>query len=220
MNELREQLEILRARVAGIDAKYAARDGVPPGAARAGLTDEPQIPDAAAQRYLEEWLNGSEVETAFGRHFETEKLYPRHRRHGSADIGELESLPHDLLEAVCGGPAANSSPAEWAFLDTETTGLSGGTGTCAFLVGVGRITPQGFCVRQFFMRDYAEEASLLDALTRHLAPFRVLITHTRTHLRPAAARDALPHESGASAVCAHGASGPVARRAPPVEAAL
>jgi uncharacterized protein len=191
MNELREQLEILRARVAGIDAKYAAWDGASAEAARAGAghaavrEEPPQIPDAAAQRYLEEWLNGAEVETAFGRHFETEKLYPRHRRHGSADIGELEALPHDLLEAVCGGPAANSSPAEWAFLDTETTGLSGGTGTCAFLVGVGRITAQGFCVRQFFMRDYAEEASLLDALTRHLAPFRVLITYNgRTFDQP------------------------------------
>jgi tetratricopeptide (TPR) repeat protein len=44
-------------------------------------------------------------------------------------------------------------------------------------VGVGRITPEGFRVRQFFMRDYCEEASLLDALARHLAPFRVLITY-------------------------------------------
>ncbi len=55
-------------------------------------------------------------------------------------------------------------PQEWAFLDTETTGLAGGTGTCAFLVGVGRITPEGFRVRQFFMRDFGEEASQLDAL--------------------------------------------------------
>src|SRR5229473_3085922 len=108
MNELREQLDILRARVARIDAKYTSRDH-PPSPARS-CKDEPQIPDGAAQRYLEDWLTGSEVETAFGRHFETEKLYARHRRHGSADIGELESLPHDLLEAVSGGTAANSSP--------------------------------------------------------------------------------------------------------------
>ena len=59
----------------------------------------------------------------------------------------------------------------------KRTGLAGGTGTCAFLVGVGRITPEGFRVRQFFMRDYGEEASSLDALTRHLEPFRVLITY-------------------------------------------
>src|SRR6185295_15168195 len=68
-------------------------------------------------------------------------------------------------------------PEEWAFLDTETTGLAGGTGTCPFLVGVGSVTREGFRVRQFFMRDYGEEASLLEALGEHLARFRVLITY-------------------------------------------
>ena len=117
------------------------------------------------------------METALGRHFESEKLYEAHRRHGSADLGSLSELPHDLLDTISGGAVPAASPAEWAFLDTETTGLAGGTGTCAFLVGVGRITADGFRIRQFFMRDYAEEASLLDALARHLAPFKVLITY-------------------------------------------
>ena len=76
-----------------------------------------------------------------------------------------------------GTPIAQSPPQEWAFLDTETTGLAGGTGTCAFLIGIGRITPEGFRVRQFFMRDYGEEASALDAVARHLAPFKVMITY-------------------------------------------
>ena len=133
--------------------------------------------DAHAEAAVEEWMGGEVIETAHGRHFETEKLYERHRRHGSADIGSLAELPHDLLAAISGGAAPLTPPAEWAFLDTETTGLSGGTGTCAFLVGIGRITPEGFRVRQFFMRDYSEEASLLDAVARHLAPFRVLITY-------------------------------------------
>ena len=129
-------------------------------------------------------------------------------------------LPHDLLGILSHGAVRDVPPQEWAFLDTETTGLAGGTGTCAFLVGVGRITPEGFRVRQFFMRDYGEEASQLDALSRHLEPFRVLITYNGTHLRSAAARNALPPESRAPAVCAHGASGSAVRRAPPVEIAL
>ena len=49
---------------------------------------------------------GEEVETAFGRHFETEKLYERHRRHGSADIGALADLPRDLLDAISAEPDA------------------------------------------------------------------------------------------------------------------
>ena len=163
MSDLQEQLATLRARIAKIDHKYAAS---PPEA-------PPRLPHPP-MHYIKEWLTGEEIETEYGRHFETEKLYEHHRRHGSADIGALNDLPHDLFEPLA---ITNSQPAEWAFLDTETTGLAGGTGTCAFLVGVGRITREGFRVRQFFMRDYSEEASLLDALTRHLAPFRTLVTY-------------------------------------------
>src|SRR5579862_4568875 len=176
MGDLQQQLAELRTRIAKIDRKYASRPAPPEPA-------EPVLPRPAHQ-YVEEWLTGEEVETSFGRHFETEKLYERHRRHGSADIGSLADLPADLLDPIFEG-AQDTPCAEWAFLDTETTGLSGGSGTCAFLVGVGRITPEGFRVRQFFMRDYAEEASLLDALTRHLEPFRVLITYNgRTFDQP------------------------------------
>jgi uncharacterized protein YprB with RNaseH-like and TPR domain len=165
MGNFQEQLAVLRQRIARIDRKYESYPVATPPV--------PALP-RPAHRYVEEWLGGEEIETAYGRHFETEKLYERHRRHGSADIGALAELPHDVLESMS---MPTSAPDQWAFLDTETTGLAGGTGTCAFLVGVGRITPEGFRVRQFFMRDYGEEASLLDALTRHLAAFSVLITY-------------------------------------------
>jgi uncharacterized protein YprB with RNaseH-like and TPR domain len=120
-----------------------------------------------------------------GTHFETEKLYERHRRHGSMDLSNLIELPDDLLDALSEGEAKPSAPSRWAFLDTETTGLAGGTGTYAFLVGVGRICADGFRVRQFFMRDYGEEPSLLWALARHLADFDVLITYNgKTYDQP------------------------------------
>jgi tetratricopeptide (TPR) repeat protein len=51
-----------------------------------------------------------------------------------------------------------------AFIDTETTGLAGGTGTYAFLVGVGVFDDEGFTIHQFFMRDYDEELAMLHAL--------------------------------------------------------
>jgi hypothetical protein len=181
MSDLQEQLAELRERVARINSRFEAKFDA---ASALEPFDSPTLP-RPAHHYIEEWLTGSEVETEFGKHFETEKLYEHHRRHGSADIGALADLPHDLLQTISSGQMPNSSPEEWAFLDTETTGLSGGTGTCAFLVGVGRITREGFHVRQFFMRDYGEEASQLDALTRHLAPFRVLITYNgRTFDQP------------------------------------
>jgi uncharacterized protein YprB with RNaseH-like and TPR domain len=171
MGDFQQQLAELRERVERIDRKFASRS--PVSFEKTVSFEKPH----AAFKHVQDWLSGEEVETAHGRHFETEKLYERHRRHGSADIGSLAELPDDLLHTISSGAVPDSKPEEWAFLDTETTGLAGGTGTCAFLVGVGRITADGFRVRQFFMRDYAEEASLLDAVARHLAQFRVLITY-------------------------------------------
>ena len=75
------------------------------------------------------------------------------------------------------GAISNASPRRWLFLDTETTGLAGGSGTYAFLIGVGSIGDDGFRVRQFFMRDYSEEASVLHALAEYIAQFDVLITY-------------------------------------------
>ena len=127
--------------------------------------------------FIEELMSGEVVRTPHGEHFETEKLWERHRRHGSVDIADLSELPEDLLEPLSAGAIVRSHPTRWAFLDTETTGLAGGTGTCAFLIGVGSIEPAGFRLRQFFMRDYGEEASLLWRLAEYLAQFDVLITY-------------------------------------------
>ena len=62
------------------------------------------------------------------------------------------------------------------FLDTETTGLAGGAGTAAFLIGVGWVEGERFVVRQYFMRDYHEEAALLHALAAELRRFDCLVT--------------------------------------------
>ncbi|MEJ7607805.1 MAG: ribonuclease H-like domain-containing protein [Bryobacteraceae bacterium] len=122
-------------------------------------------------------MSGQEVKTPYGCHFETERLYEATRRHGSLDISSLCALPDNLLGAISDGVLPPSPVASWAFLDTETTGLAGGSGTYAFLIGVGRITAEGFRLRQFFMRDLAEEASLLHRLAEHLGEFETLVTY-------------------------------------------
>ncbi|MES1258561.1 MAG: ribonuclease H-like domain-containing protein [Acidobacteriota bacterium] len=158
---IQEQLAYLRQTVARIDGKYA---GAPAVSAKPGV-------------FVEELLSGEVIETPHGRHFETEKLYPNHQRHGSYEISDLIGLQPDLLEALSDGAITNAHPKRWAFLDTETTGLAGGSGTYAFLIGLGSIDEEGFRVRQFFMRDYAEEASVLHSLAAYLARFDVLITY-------------------------------------------
>ena len=171
MSDFQEQLAILRRRIAKIDQKYSKPTAKPSPTAH--------LPHPIP------YLPFDEVETQHGRHSETEKLYERHRRHGSIGIADLEDLPADLLDTISNGLIRGVPPAKWCFLDTETTGLAGGSGTYAFLIGVGRITPQGFRIRQFFMREFGEEASQLSALHEHLKQFEVLITYNgRTYDQP------------------------------------
>lgn len=159
---IQEQLAILRRTVSRIDGKYAA---------------EPRPAQSPSAGYIEGLISGSLVETPRGRHFQTEKLYGRHERYGSFYISDLIDLPHSLLEALSAGAIADMPPSKLAFLDTETTGLAGGSGTCAFLIGVGSIDAEGFRVRQFFMRDFDEEASMLESLAEYLARFDALVTY-------------------------------------------
>ena len=62
------------------------------------------------------------------------------------------------------------------FLDTETTGLAGGAGTLAFLVGVGYFDEDQFIIEQFFLRDPVEESAMLAELDRQVNRREHLIT--------------------------------------------
>jgi pentatricopeptide repeat protein len=53
------------------------------------------------------------------------------------------------------------SSRDLVFYDLETTGLSGGAGNLAFLIGLGRQQPGGFVVTQLFLEDYPGESGLL-----------------------------------------------------------
>ena len=78
-----------------------------------------------------------------------------------------------------GGPYVGGElhdPEKWLFLDTETTGLAGGTGTYAFLVGLAWWDSGGLQVEQLFLRDFSEEHSLLHELAARIAERPVLVT--------------------------------------------
>jgi uncharacterized protein YprB with RNaseH-like and TPR domain len=117
------------------------------------------------------------VETEHGCHLERDRLWEHWRLHGNVDIGSLADLPHNLLVDISSGDLLPANPRTWAFLDTETTGIAGGSGTHAFLIGIGRITENGFTLRQFFMRDFVEERSQLHAVASHLSDAQVLVTY-------------------------------------------
>ncbi len=72
--------------------------------------------------------------------------------------------------------ATLEDPQKWLFLDSETTGLAGGTGTYPFLVGLAWWDAGGLQVEQLFLRDFSEEHSLLHELAGRLAERPVLVT--------------------------------------------
>src|ERR1700722_7133280 len=96
MEDAQLQLAALRHRIAQIDRKYA---GAP--AARHLPADRP-VP-RPTRHVIEELLSGEVVRTAYGAHFETERMWDRHRRYGSVDISDLAELPGDLLHQLSAG---------------------------------------------------------------------------------------------------------------------
>ena len=87
----------------------------------------------------------------------------------SPDPSALRLLVPDAVDEI-------ADPEQWLFLDTETTGLAGGSGTYAFLVGIAWWEDGGLEIEQFFLREYSEERSLLFALSERIAEHPVLVT--------------------------------------------
>jgi hypothetical protein len=124
---------------------------------------------------IERVLAGQTLETHFGEIFLVEARYSSSYLHGR--LGLQVTAPLQVIADWAGLPAVSQLPAQgFAFLDTETTGLSGGTGTYAFLVGVGRFEQDEFHLEQFFMRDPLEEPAQLAAIEEFLAPCSALVT--------------------------------------------
>src|SRR2546426_421355 len=125
---------------------------------------ETRRPPRPAAPPAHEVLGGELVETGAGPLLVVRREYPLTHTHGREPLGPAFAAPLDLLSAAARAetPAGNSRGL--LFLDTEATGLAGGTGTYTFLVGVGRLDGDRFIVEQYFMRDFDEEPALLAAL--------------------------------------------------------
>jgi uncharacterized protein YprB with RNaseH-like and TPR domain len=114
---------------------------------------------------LEDLIPGQVVDGPHGPFFLYREGHPFDYRHGHYALAELLAHPpHRPALLAHDERFAGVDLQRVAFVDTETTGLAGGTGTYAFLVGVGVFEDEGFTIHQFFMRDYAEEPALLQAL--------------------------------------------------------
>ncbi len=117
------------------------------------------------RRAIETLLSGEVVDTSQGAFFLHRERYGLDYVHGDVVLSELlDHEPHSAALLARDQELAGVGFRKMAFVDTETTGLAGGTGTYAFLVGAGVFEGDEFVVHQFFMRDYGEEPAQLQAL--------------------------------------------------------
>lgn len=126
---------------------------------------------------LEDLVPGQETTNEAGVFFCAHHLAGGSARHGRFCIRDLAPLDMDRLAVLGNDPALRGLDyRDSLFLDTETTGLAGGTGTVAFLIGLGWFERDTFVTRQLFARDYGEERAMLLGLRELLKGKRFLVS--------------------------------------------
>lgn len=98
------------------------------------------------------------------------------QRNAPLPVGRLRcdtAQPHPIL-CACSGISESS---RLCFIDTETTGLAGGTGTYAFLVGVGYMDGTTWITEQFFLKNPAGESDFLQAVFQLLHHFDAVVSY-------------------------------------------
>ena len=104
--------------------------------------------------------------------------YPLEHRQGIVALGSaLQSQSKHIAFSACDPNLDDFDPRTACFIDTETTGLSGGTGTVAFLVGVGYFTEDSFRLDQCIMRDFDDEEPMLQYLADLFNKHETLVSY-------------------------------------------
>jgi uncharacterized protein len=121
---------------------------------------------------VEKVVDGEEIATPFGNAFLITNSFkidfqPDH------DLIRPDQIASPFLNELMDLPG-NSH--KFIFLDTETSGLSGGSGTFAFLIGLGYFEKDYFSLSQIFMRHPQEEEAVLAALNQLVGDTNILVT--------------------------------------------
>lgn len=132
---------------------------------------------ARAQKYpIEKVVEGQFRQVIYGQVFCHQEHYPKDHLHGEKPLWTA----HPIARMCQWADATSRSKADlhnFIFLDTETSGLAGGTGTYAFEIGVGRFNKEGFQLAQFFMRHPGEEPALLTGLSEFIDGMQAVVTY-------------------------------------------
>lgn len=114
---------------------------------------------------------------ALGSHYLIQRAYSHGHFHGKVRLDRLSTADLGCLMKLMREKGTVSDCRRIVFLDTETTGIQGGAGTCPFLVGLGYFVDGDFRLVQFFIRDFDEEPSMLSALAELLGYFELVVTY-------------------------------------------
>ncbi len=165
----------LADRIRGIVAPRVG--GADPGVGPAGSGGQTGPPLHQSQTDIAAVLGGAWREADGRRCVVVDRRWEPSVRHGRERIGALaERLDRAAGEAALftgGAPA----PPPFVFFDLETTGLSGGAGTLAFLVGCAWFEGDGsFLTRQFLLTRHADERMFLETVAAELARAGALVS--------------------------------------------
>jgi uncharacterized protein YprB with RNaseH-like and TPR domain len=147
---------------------------------RVHTDDLPYRPGAAAQRLdgaadAAEILGGQWQESRGQRFLVIERRYSPGHRHGRTTVADALP-PADGMWPFLPLLAGTSCRGRLLFVDLETTGLAGGAGSYAFLVGCAWFDAAVFRIRQFFLSSFAGERGLLEAVAEVAASAGTLVT--------------------------------------------
>ena len=171
----------LKSRLRGIVSGGAPPRQADPAEGTRELTYEPDTGRYEASIDLDrvaDVLGGRVVTNGYGRALVIDRRYESDRFHGTRRVGDCDVADGDLLRLLDPGlPPPDGAGERTLFVDLETTGLSGGAGTVAFLVGVGWFDLGAFQVRQFLLTSYASERALLCAVAECFDAAALLVTY-------------------------------------------
>ena len=108
---------------------------------KTGTADLP-APKPASQS-IDSVVAGAFFTTPYGEAFVAEQTFSEDYLHGKTSYAS--SFPLSIISKWANDPRIAELPInKFAFLDTETSGMAGGTGTYAFLIGAGRFVEGRF----------------------------------------------------------------------------
>lgn len=104
-------------------------------------------------------------------------VYHRRLQRPSPEAARLFELYRGRRAPCMGVVPPGVAPERLVFFDLETTGLSSGAGSVAFLAGFGRLHEAGVALEQVFMADYPGEPAFLAAVRERIGPGDVMVSY-------------------------------------------